>query len=662
MKAVRYLWRFTILNGSITYQSRVRKRILEDNCAEQAGSQEVTAMATANIQTNMKRSTGIDVVGDIPWGTHFCLFYDTKADLLETLVCYFRPGLESQEFCLWVVAPPVTKEDALEALQAVPGSNRYLLDGDIEIVSARDVYLPDGTFDLNRTLAGWIATLGRASARGYVGVRLAADTAWLESKHWKDFCEYEDSVNGAIANQTFAALCTYPLAACGAGEILDVVRTHQFAVTKRRGGWDIIETAGHKQAKAEIKRLNEELEQRVMERTSQLAAVNEELTKEVADRQHAENALRRTEAYLLDAQRLAHSGSWAWNVTTREVLHWSAECFRLYGFDRKIGLPSWEQWGQRIHPEDRHKRQQTVEEAIRQKTDYELNYRIVLPDCTVRYIRSVAHPVFSASGDLVEFVGTAVDVTEQKRADEGRERLRLLEADLAHMNRVSMMGELTASLAHEIKQPIAAAVSNAEACLLWLARDQPDLGEMREAATEMVKEARRAAEITNRVRSLFKKEEIKREILDFNEIIADTVSLIREEADRHSISVRTELDAELPRVSGDRVQLQQVLINLMLNGREAMKVIGGELVIRSQRDEEGRALISVSDMGVGLPAEKADQIFTPFFTTKSQGTGMGLAISRSIVVSHGGRLWATANSGQGATFYFTLPNELAKAA
>jgi signal transduction histidine kinase len=185
---------------------------------------------------------------------------------------------------------------------------------------------------------------------------------------------------------------------------------------------------------------------------------------------------------------------------------------------------------------------------------------------------------------------------------------------------------------------------------------------MREAATEMVNEARRAAEITNRVRSLFKKEEIKREILNVNEIIADTVSLIREEADRDSISVRTELDAELPRVSGDRVQLQQVLINLMLNGREAMKVIGGELVIRSQRDEEGRALISVSDMGVGLPAEKADQIFTPFFTTKSQGTGMGLAISRSIVVSHGGRLWATANSGQGATFYFTLPNELAKAA
>jgi signal transduction histidine kinase len=608
------------------------------------------------MQESMMRSSGIDVVGDIPWGTHFCLFYDTKADLLETLVCYFGTGLQSQEFCLWVVAPPVTKDDALEALrQAVPGSDRYLLDGDIEIVSARDVYLPDGTFDMNRTLAGWIATLRRASAKGYVGVRLAADTAWLESKHWKDFCEYEDSVNGAIANQHFAALCTYPLAACGAGEILDVVRTHQFATTKRRGSWDIIETAGYKMAKAEIKRLNEELEQRVIERTSQLAALNQELTKEVVDRQHAEKALLRTEAYLIDAQTLAHSGSWAWNVTTREVLHWSAECFRLYGFDQKNGLPSWEQWDQRLHPDDRQKRYQTVEDAICQKTDYELDYRIVLPDHTIRHVHTVAHPVFSASGDLVEFVGTAMDVTAQKRADEERARLRQLEVDLAHLNRVSIMGELTASLAHEIKQPIAAAVSNAEACLQWLARDQPDLAEMREAAMEMVNEARRAAEIVDRTRSLFKKERTVREVIDLNNVIADAVFLIRDEAHRRSILVRTELDAELPRVSGDRVQLQQVLINLMLNGLEAMNsTTRGELTIRSQHDEEGGPLISVSDVGVGLPAADGNKIFDAFFSTKSQGTGMGLTISRSIVLAHGGRLWATANSGHGATFQFTL--------
>ena len=249
----------------------------------------------ATTQTNMMRRAGIDVVGDIPWGTHFCLFYDTKADLLETLVCYCKAGLQSQEFCLWVVAPPVTREDALEALrQAVPSFDRYLPDGGIEIVPARDWYLQDGTFDLNRVIAGWNETLRRASARGYVGVRVTGDTAWLERKHWKDFCEYEDALNESIANQRLAVLCTYPLAACGAQEILDVVRTHEFAVTKRRGSWDVIETADYKKAKTEIKRLNEELEQRVIERTEALQKAIEEI-RALKDQLYKENLALRDE-------------------------------------------------------------------------------------------------------------------------------------------------------------------------------------------------------------------------------------------------------------------------------------------------------------------------------------------------------------------------------
>lgn len=249
----------------------------------------------ATTQTNMMRRAGIDVVGDIPWGTHFCLFYDTKADLLETLVCYCKAGLQSQEFCLWVVAPPVTREDALEALrQAVPSFDSYLPDGGVEIVPARDWYLPDGTFDLNRVIAGWNETLRRASARGYVGVRVTGDTAWLERKHWKEFCEYEDALNESIANQRLAVLCTYPLAACGAQEILDVVRTHEFAVTKRRGSWDVIETAGYKKAKTEIKRLNEELEQRVIERTEALQRAIEEI-RALKDQLYKENLALRDE-------------------------------------------------------------------------------------------------------------------------------------------------------------------------------------------------------------------------------------------------------------------------------------------------------------------------------------------------------------------------------
>src|SRR6202047_2118375 len=300
------------------------------------------------------RNTGVDVIGDMPWGTHFCMFYDTKVDLLETAVPYCRAGLQSEEFCLWVVAPPVTKEDALEALQqAVPDFARYLLGNSIEIVAARDWYLQGGTFELNRVIAGWNEKLARASAEGYAGVRVTGDTAWLERKHWNDFCEYEDSLNQAVANQRLSVLCTYPLAACGATEILDVVRTHQFAVTQRRGSWDVIETAGHKQAKAEIKRLNEELEQRVLERTSQLTAVNTELTNEVLQRQRAEEALQSSEAYLAEAQRISHTGSWACNIATREILHSSEEHSRLYGFDPEKGIPSFQEMAQRIHPESR---------------------------------------------------------------------------------------------------------------------------------------------------------------------------------------------------------------------------------------------------------------------------------------------------------------------
>jgi len=396
-------------------------------------------------------------------------------------------------------------------------------------------------------------------------------------------------------------------------------------------------------------------DQEIIEQITHLAgaAIERKLTQE---------ALRRSEAYLAEAQRLSKTGSWAWDPRTDKILYWSEEMFQIFGLDPQKGVPSGAKFGRLAHPEDHDRVYEHVQKSINQKVDYVVNHRIVLPDGTMRHIETIGHPVLDPNGEVVECVGTAMDVTERKRAEDGHKRLRQLEADLAHMNRVSMMGELAASLAHEIKQPIAAAVSNAEACLQWLAHDQPDLGEVREAATETVSESRRAAEIINRVRSLFRKEEITRTALDVNEVINATLPLVRDEADRRSIAVRTELDAELPRISADRVQLQQVLMNLMLNGLEAMKGTGGELIIRSQRDKEGWPLISVSDNGTGLPVGEEDKIFDAFFSTKPQGTGMGLAISRSIVESHGGRLWAAANSGQGATFYFTLANEKAEAA
>ena len=381
---------------------------------------------------------------------------------------------------------------------------------------------------------------------------------------------------------------------------------------------------------------------------------------DLSDKKGAEEALRKRGAYLAESQRLAHTGSYALDGTTREALYWSEEMFRIFGFDAQLGFPERHQWLQRIHPADRDKvKRQASDRMFVQKADSDVEFRIVLPDGTVKHIHGLAHPVLGPNEELIEVVGTVVDITEHKHAEEARDRLRQLEADLAHINRVTTMGELTASLAHEIKQPIGAAVTNAEACLRLLDRKQPDVPEARESALEMVKDAKRAADIIDRVRLLYQKGAPQLEVIDINELVKEMVTVLHNEAKRHSVVIRTDLPVDLPAVMADRVQLQQALMNLMLNGIEAMRDTGGALRIKSQLAEDGQVLVSVTDAGVGLPTEKTDQIFNAFFTTKPHGTGLGLAITRSIVESHGGRIWATANSGQGTTFRFTLPQQRA---
>ena len=381
---------------------------------------------------------------------------------------------------------------------------------------------------------------------------------------------------------------------------------------------------------------------------------------ERAERKRAEESLRQSETYLAEAQRLSRTGSWALVPATGNIRYWSEECNRVLGLDPNAGQPQFKTFFKCIHPDDQGRVREISDVLGAEKAEFELNYRIVHPGGEIRDIRLVGHPVLSPSGDLVEFVGTVMDVTERKRAEEERERLREVQADLAHLNRVTTMGELTASLAHEIKQPIAAAVTDAKTCLRWLGRDVPDLAEARDAASRMVKDVMRAADIISRISLLFTKGSLQRELVDVNELIREMFGLLRSEANRYSISIRTELAEGLPKVMADRIQLQQVFLNLMLNGIDAMNGTsgGGELTVKSEGGD-AELLISVSDTGVGLPPEQADQIFSAFFTTKDKGTGMGLPISRSIIESHGGRLWATDGAGRGATFQFTLPATIA---
>jgi PAS domain S-box-containing protein len=384
--------------------------------------------------------------------------------------------------------------------------------------------------------------------------------------------------------------------------------------------------------------------------------------RDITEQKRAQESLRRTHSYLAQAERLARIGTFAWEVPERKALYLSEEWYRIYGFDPRHGVPTWEQFLERIHPEDRPRLQATSDRAIAEKSDYDVEFRILVPRSPVKFLHAVEQPILASTGELLQFVGVVIDVTERRRSEEERERLHRAQAELAHINRFSTLGELTASLAHEIKQPIGAAVTNAEACFRLLNRAQPDILEAREAALEMVKDARRAADIIDRVRMLHQKGSSQLVQLDVNEVIGEIVAMMQNEAIRKSITIHTNFGRKLPKVMADRVQLQQVLMNLILNGIEAMQGASGELAVKSRADGGGQLLISVTDTGLGLPGKNSEQIFDPFFTTKPQGTGLGLAITRSIVEAHGGRIWASANSDRGATFHFTLPTRAVTAA
>jgi PAS domain S-box-containing protein len=380
-------------------------------------------------------------------------------------------------------------------------------------------------------------------------------------------------------------------------------------------------------------------------------------TMDVTEQELLTQELRREQAYLTDAQSMAHIGSWVYNLVTHKLLHSSDENARLYGFDPSQGPISAERFFDTQHAEDAPYVNAALERAVREGTDFYLDeYRIHHTNGSIRFLRAIGHR--NVSGEPGEYVGVTMDITERKRAEEERERLRQLEADLAHINRVNMMGELAAALAHEIKQPIAASITSANALLRWLAHDPPDLERARAAAVRIEEEGNRAAEVISSLQSFYRTGiPAGCQIIDVREIIGEMTVLLRVEADRLSIAIHPELEADTPKVLVNRVQLQQVFMNLMLNAIEAMKDTGGKLTIRSRMNPPDRVIVSISDTGIGLPAESTERIFDPFHTTKPQGTGMGLTITRSIVESYGGRVWATTNQGAGATFHFTLPGE-----
>ncbi len=582
---------------------------------------------------------------------HFCSIYESPQEHYAVAIPFIRIGLDRGEKCIYI-ADDGTVGDVREAMQLEGiDVDRAVASNALVLATKEQAYLEHGSFHPDWMFTFWKEATQMAMSEGFSAVRATGETEWVlrGGRGLERWMEYESKLTHTLLESNCSALCQYNRRLFPAELILDVIRTHPVVVygsTVCRNLYYVPpdEFLGTNQTAHEVDRLLTNIRER--------ERVEDALREQLTERRRAEEELRRSEAYLAEGQRISHTGSWGWNVATGEIF-WSQEHFRIFGFDPETAKPTYPMFLERIHPNDRPFVEQTVDWAVREETDFEVDYRIVLTDGSTKYLQSLGHPVISESGDL-EFVGTVIDATERKGAEEA---LREAQAELAHVTRVMTMGELAASIAHEINQPLAAVVTNGGACLRWLAGESPNLDEAREAAQRVIRDGNRANDVITRIRALMRKTDTEKTRLDINEVIEEVILLTRNETTPRGVTVRMELAADLPPVFGDRVQLQQLTLNLLMNGIEAMASVNDrprEMVIHSGMHESDEVLVAVQDCGMGIAPEDLEKIFDAFYTTKSQGMGMGLAISRSIVENHGGRLWAVPNEDSGATFQFTL--------
>ena len=584
---------------------------------------------------------------------HFCSIYESPEEHYAVAIPFIQIGLDRGEKCIYIADDGTVGEVRAAMESEGIDVDRATATNALVLATKEDAYLEHGSFQPDWMYTFWKQATQMAISEGFSALRATGETEWVlrGGRGLERWMEYESRLTHTLAEHNCSALCQYNRRLFPPELILDVIRTHPTVVyggTVCRNLYYVPpdEFLGTNQTAREVERLLTNIRER--------ERVEEALREQLTERRRAEEELRRSEAYLVEGQKISHTGSWAWDVVTKEVF-WSQEHFRIFGFDPVTAKPSYDMFLNRVHPQDRGFVEQTIDNAVRESCDLEMDYRIVLADGSLRYLQSLGHPVTGANNVVNGFIGTVMDVTDRKLSEDA---LHKAHAELAHVTRAMTMGELAASIAHEVNQPLGAIVTNGHACVHLLSREAPDLDKSREVVERIIRDGMRASEVIRRIRDFLHKTPSENGPLNINEPIQEVIGLVRKELLISRIELKAQLAADLPPVLGDRIQLQQVILNLILNARDAMsgaQTNSRELRITSGRNSDGAVRVSVRDSGPGFKPKDIERIFDPFFTTKAEGMGLGLSISRTIIEAHGGTLSAAQNKDQGATIQFILP-------
>jgi PAS domain S-box-containing protein len=615
---------------------------------------------------------------------HLCSLYETRQECSDILLTFLEVGIARGEKCLCVVSGGSEKALRKALRAANPRIYRAVVAQAVDLTTIEREYFTYEGLLTQRTLDFWRKASEQAVAEGFMGLRgiVQVDRALGGPAVLARWIEYENRLTQVLLDSGGTMLCLYNRSAQPAEFVRDAFRAHAIVAHQDGIGKNTFyvppeEYAAPDKANREVRRMLLSLGERwrgdsvsraaprkllqkawrrfsgVLRTMEACERVTQRLAADLKEYERKQQQLRRYMGYLTLGQQITHTGSWAWNCSTGE-LFWSREHFRIFGLDPTRTNVSYQLFFKMVHPEERARVEREFLEAVRSVRDFDGEYRIVRPDGVVKYLHSRAFPVFGKPGELTEYVGTVADVTERRH---GEESVGRMQAELARASSAITLGQLMASIAHQVNQPLAALVANASAALRWLAWDEPQIDKAQQALARIVRDGNRASEIIARIRALVRKSDALRNPLSLNSIVHEVIALLKAELRGNNVTVRTDLAERLPPIRGDRVQIQQVLLNLIMNAIEAMSAVTTRprlLAIATISDAAG-VVVSVEDCGIGLDERMLERVFEPFYSSKPQGMGIGLAISRSIIEAHGGRLWAVRNRVSGATFRFRLP-------